>query len=227
VLKSKSLPLLAGAAALGVIAFATVPASADVIDPLHGQCVGTAPNCVDNGNNTPTSASINPFGFTVSPSPQTGDLIIDVLVPNNEDPSPATLSFTITGGTNTPATASLVTPTGDTVPTAWTMGDLSAFTSPSIPLPNSSPSNPIGAFNCSPPKNCANFFDPGLTGFYVYQANLGTETLTGTTTDPFSIATLPLPLATYITGFMVQGSGQPQTRSLPPPAAHCSPYQLL
>jgi hypothetical protein len=55
VLKSKSLPLLAGAAALGVIAFATVPASADVIDPLHGQCVGTAPNCVDNGNNTPTS----------------------------------------------------------------------------------------------------------------------------------------------------------------------------
>src|SRR6516162_9084130 len=62
----------------------TNPAVADV--KLHGYCAGGgAGQCVDNGTNSPTS--INPlsnFGFTISPGPQTGDLTIDVLVPNNE-----------------------------------------------------------------------------------------------------------------------------------------------
>src|SRR6516225_11589659 len=51
---------------------------------LHGYCAGVG-QCVDNGTNSPTTT--NPpsnFGFTISPGPQTGDLSIDVLVPNNE-----------------------------------------------------------------------------------------------------------------------------------------------
>src|ERR1700675_4345316 len=78
-----------------------------LIDPLHGFCAG-AGQCVDNGNNSPTST--NPpsnFGFTVSPGPQTGDLLLEILVPDNEQTAGA--SYAITG----PATgyATLFSPT--------------------------------------------------------------------------------------------------------------------
>src|SRR5215468_10546668 len=63
------------------------PAFADVIidDPLHGYCGGPG-QCVDNGTNSPTSN--NPptnFGFTISPGPQTGDFLVDILAPSNVD----------------------------------------------------------------------------------------------------------------------------------------------
>jgi hypothetical protein len=44
-------------------------------DPLHGVCAG----CIDNGTNTPLVSQ--PFSFSVSPGPQTGTLLIDVLEP--------------------------------------------------------------------------------------------------------------------------------------------------
>jgi hypothetical protein len=172
------------------------PVSAQtVIDPLHG-CIGPLATCqIDNGQNTPTTLNPpSPFGFTVSPGAQSGDLLIDVLVPNNEDPSPSTLSFTITGGANGTQAASLFSPT------AWTTGDLSAY----LNITGATPNNPIGAFNCSPAGLCANSFDPGLTGFFVYQADLGQSTLPANSSpsEPFGIGSVPL--ASYITAFLVQ-----------------------
>src|SRR6516162_8227075 len=121
--------------ALGGVAFFTMfetNVSADVIldDPLHGYC-GGAGQCIDNGTNSPTSNNppVN-FGFTVSPGPQTGDFVVDVLVPNNIV-KPA--SFAITGTLS--GTATLFSAT------AWTTGDLATYLGISA-----SPSNPIGAY---------------------------------------------------------------------------------
>src|SRR5437016_4788183 len=128
------------------LAMLSVPAFADVIhDPIPAV----------NGSYTPTNAGHPDFGFTASPGPQTGDYVIDILVPNNEDPNPAAVTFVITGtqggATNTsligPITAALIHPT------AWTNGDLDTFIG--------------GGFT--------NSIDPSITGFYVYQADLGTN----------------------------------------------------
>ena len=63
--------------ALCVFAIGGISCWADEIalDPLHGYCSG-AGQCIDNGTNTPTTH--NPptdFGFTISPGPNTGDLL--------------------------------------------------------------------------------------------------------------------------------------------------------
>jgi hypothetical protein len=183
-------------------------ASADLAgaDPLHVVCFNSP--CNDNGQNSPTSQNpLNPFGFTVSPGPQTRVFDLDVLVPNNLDPTPAAVHFTITGGATSPATASLFSST------AWSSGDLGAFLGI-----GASPANSIGAYNCSPPGLCANAYDPGLTGFFVYQADLGTNTLAanndpgatphvriGSTGGSFSPN---LPTVAYIVGFLTpRGSG--------------------
>src|SRR5262245_50301978 len=85
-------------AAAGIAALLAMPARADVIfdDPLHGFCNGTPnpPVCADNGTNTPLGSNSTQFGFSISPGPQTGDLRIVLLVPNNEA-HPA--SFSISG----------------------------------------------------------------------------------------------------------------------------------
>jgi len=162
-------------------------ARADLIDdPLHGYCSG-AGQCIDNGTNSPTSSPSN-FGFTVSPGPASGDLLIDVLVPNNELHP---LSFALTGTRS--GTASLFSPT------AWTSGNLDAYLGISA-----SPNNPIGAFLPS-----TDALDPGATGFFAYQVDLGALTLQ----DPSNPNVLPLenispgvPLASYITGFLNEGT---------------------
>ena len=134
-------------------------------DPLMAVCFTTA--CPGNGANSPTSQNPpNAFGFTAAPGPETGDFQIDVLVPNNLDPTPAAVSFALTGGATSPATASLFKST------AWDSGFLDTFLGISA-----SPANPIGAYDCSPADSCANAYDPGLTGFFVYQADLGVNTL--------------------------------------------------
>jgi hypothetical protein len=134
-------------------------------DPLMAVCFTTP--CVDNGTNTPTQTP-GPFGFVASSGLKTGDLLIDVLVPNNLDPAPASVSFTVTNAGAPPATASLFSST------AWDSGFLAGYLGVSA-----SPGNPMGAFDCSPSGVCANHYDPGLTGFYVYQADLGINTLAG------------------------------------------------
>jgi hypothetical protein len=105
-------PALVGALALlGVFA---LPGSAQAT--LHGFCAGTG-QCIDNGTNSPTSS--NPpasFGFTTSPGPTSGDLLIDILTPDNQTAGP---SFSLTGTSSATATLFSTTP--------WTSGALDAY----------------------------------------------------------------------------------------------------
>jgi PEP-CTERM motif len=176
---------LAGALALaGVFA---IPGSAQAT--LHGFCAG-AGQCVDNGTNSPTSSDppVN-FGFTTSPGPTTDDLLLDILTPNNVAAGPSfTLSGTLTG------TATLFSPT------AFTSGQLDAYLGISA-----SPANPIGAYLPS-----TRALDPGATGFFVYQVNLGTTTLQGPSNpnvNPLeNISSGVLPQASFIVGFFNEGT---------------------
>ncbi|HEY1864508.1 MAG TPA: PEP-CTERM sorting domain-containing protein [Roseiarcus sp.] len=148
---------LAGVLAMmGVMA---IPGSAHAT--LHGFCNTSDSGCVDNGTNTPTTLNPPDFGFSAGGHSATGDLMIDILVPDTiANPSTA---YTISGplvGVST-FTASLVKMT------AWTSGALDSYLGISA-----SPNNPIGAYLPS-----TKAFDPSATGFFVYSADLGTQTL--------------------------------------------------
>jgi len=179
-----SIGALAGGLSLALF---SAPAAAT----LHGYCAPPT-QCVDNGTNSPTST--NPpanFGFTTSPGPTSGDLWVDLLVPNNEDTNPSKLSFMLSGTLS--GTASLFGTS------AWTSGKLDSFLGISA-----NPANPIGAFLPSTVK-----LDPGATGFYVYQVNLGSTTLQGPSNPnvaPLEHLNTSLPLASYIVGFFNEGT---------------------
>jgi hypothetical protein len=163
---------------------------ADIIpDPLHGFCGGVG-QCLDNGTNSPTSnnSPVN-FGFTISPGPGTGNLILDVLVPNNESHAS---SYAITGTLT--GTATLFNST------AWNSGDLEAYLGISA-----SPANPIGAYLPS-----TQALDPGATGFFIYQVSLGSTTLeksSNPNVSPLLNISPQLPLASYIVGYLDEGGG--------------------
>src|SRR3982751_3584177 len=74
----------------GAALAAATPASAT----LHGFCNSAAGPCIDNGNNTPTTANPPNFGFWSAPGGETGTLLIDILVPNNLAQPPM---FTLAG----------------------------------------------------------------------------------------------------------------------------------
>jgi PEP-CTERM motif len=152
---------LAGALALmGVLA---IPGSAHAT--LHGFCDTLAP-CSDNGTNTPTSVNPPDFGFSAGGHSATGDLMIDILVPDNVS-NPMT-TYTISGplvGTST-FTATLFSTT------PWTGAGHPPQALDSYLGLSASPNNPIGAYLPS-----AQTFQPSATGFYVYTADLGTQTL--------------------------------------------------
>lgn len=158
--------------------------TATTLDPLHGFCGGVG-QCADNGTNSPTTN--NPpknFGFTISPGPQSGDFLLDVLVPNNVSKP---VNFSITGTAT--GTATLVSTT------AWTSGNLDTY----IGL-SASPTNPIGAFLPS-----TQALDSGATGFYVFQVDLGTLTLQDTSNpniSPLFNISPDLALGSYIVGFL-------------------------
>jgi len=140
---------------------AATPASAT----LHGFC-GSANPCVDNGTNTPTNVNPPVFGFWSSPGGETGTLLIDILVPNNLAKPP---TFTIGGpylGGSTFNAALFST-------TAWTSGQLDDY----LGLNVATPVNPIGAY----------IQPAGATGWWVYQANLGTRTLSNAPNDAFTM----------------------------------------
>jgi hypothetical protein len=131
------------------------------------------------------------FGLTTSPGPSSGDLFVDLLIPNNEVNNPAAVSFGLTGTLS--GTAALFNTTG------WSSGKLDSYLGISA-----SPANPIGAFLPS-----TQALDPGATGFYVYQADLGTATLQGPShpnTSPVESLSSSLPSASYIVGFFNEGT---------------------
>jgi hypothetical protein len=152
---------LVGIAGIGL---GTSVAHADtILDPLHGWCNDVTPtSCTDLGANTPLG-NATVFGFTISPGPQTGDLFLDILLPNNYAPP---TSFTITetnGGATNTDTANDVTATLFST-TPWTSGQLDTYLGI-----NASPTNPIGAYLPN-----TQVLDPAATGFYVYQFDFGT-----------------------------------------------------
>lgn len=184
--------LLVFATTISIGILSAVSAHADSVpldDPLHGYCSGTG-QCIDNGTNSPTSN--NPptnFGFTISPGPASGsDFLIDVLTPNNEA---AASSYTLTGtfaGTATEFSG-----------TSWTSGGLDAYLGISA-----SPANPIGSYTPS-----TDALDPGATGFFVYQFDLGPATLQSASNpnlSPLENLTTGLPLGSYIVGFLNEGT---------------------
>ena len=168
--------------------------SAPAAATLHGYCAPAATECIDNGTNSPTM--MNPpsqFGFTTSPGPSTGDLFVDVLVPNNVM-NPSALSFALTGTLS--GTASLFNAT------AWTSGQLDAYLG--TPISGAKPANPIGAF-----LPATQALDPSATGFFVYQVDLGTATLqspSNPNVSPRENISPGLPLASYIVGFLNEGN---------------------
>lgn len=179
---------LAFAAAVALASAAT-PSFAANPPTLHGFC-STANPCADNGTHTPTAVNPPVFGFSSGGQSATGDLLIDILIPDNLAPPS---SFTISGsllGANT-FMASLFSTT------AWTSGQLDSYLGISA-----SPTNPIGAF-----LPTTQSFQPSADGFWVYQADLGTVTLPSNsgTGDSF-LLTLDqtLGFGSYVTAFINQ-----------------------
>ena len=192
---------------LFLISFPAISHADTIDDPLHGCIVGTS--CYDNGTVTPTTSNPLPtFTFTVSPGPNTGDFLIDVLVPNNEDPTPGAISFTISG------TSAGSTDTGNvsgssTLEGLWTSGTLASFLGATA-----SPSNPLSAFlpytqgnNCGATQTAT--CDPGATGYDVYQVDLGNNKLqppSNPTYPDLSLTGSDLPNASLLVGFLGNGT---------------------
>jgi hypothetical protein len=128
---------------------------------------------------------LNPpvFGFSGSAG-VTGNYFLDILVPNNLDPSPSSLSFGVSGDLT--GTATLFNGT------AWTSGFLADY------LGNTgSPANPIGAYLPSTQAT-----DPGATGFFVYQADLGNATLGHPGNGPNLALGSTVPVGSYLVAFV-------------------------
>ena len=145
-------------------ALAVFSASTVYGDTLHGFCYSPTPVCSDNGTNTPTSTDPPDFGFSGSGKSVTGDYLIDLLIPDNVLDANS-LSFSVSGtegATNLgPIVAGLVSTT------AFTSGSLDTYLGLSA-----SPADGLNNF-----LTATQVLDPGATGFFVYQADLGQQTL--------------------------------------------------
>lgn len=179
-----------------ILAFLISTAGVAVADSLHVFCASPTPTCFDNGTITLTSSTSPYFGFTAASGPETGDFLIIGLIPNNE---PKPLSFNVIGGTTSPAVALSV----------------GTWTSTSVKLDSflglnggAQPQNPIGAFLPS-----TQVYDPSATGYFVYMADLGTNTLAAqgsANPTPILHTNYVFPEGTVIVGFLNTGtSGNP------------------
>ena len=170
----------------GIVALALCAASATVnvaaAGTLHIFCWGGA-TCVDNGTNAPTFDNPPKFGFTDTQT-QTGDFLLDILVPNTQISNPAATFYNIYGGLT--GTAHLVSTT------AWTSGKLDAYLGVLA-----QPKNPIGAYL---PSDLTLF--PGATGFYVFQADLGKVTLSKSEATAQHLTSDSLIRGSYILAFL-------------------------
>jgi len=179
-------------------------------DPLYGYCS----SCNYNNSNTnaysgTTSSYPTNFGFTVYPSgPTYGDLIIDILVPNNEATPGA--SYTITGSAYNQSFNQISISATTASKGEWTStgGDLGKF----VNLKGTPTGNKFSDFDCSTAGVCAKYYDSGLTGFNVYQADLGSLWLADdsypnvTPLLNFSSNGSSLPPASYIVAFLNSGT---------------------
>jgi PEP-CTERM motif len=164
-----------------------------LLDPLHGVCDAPTPACTDNGTVTPTTSTSPHYGFTVSPGPHAGVYEVVSLIPNNVVGANLKI-FSVTGGATSPAPATLFSST------AWTSGFLDAYLGIVA-----SPANPLSAFLTTTQAN-----DPGATGYFVYVAMLGTNTLLGpsaTTATPVLFdGSFVFPIGSSIVAFLNEGT---------------------
>lgn len=163
---------------------------------LHGVCNGTGGStCTDIGF-TPLGNSTT-YGFTISSGPDNGDLVIDILLPNN---------YTL------PASGFAITPTVSATlvsSTQWTSGKLATYLATVDPADagflGATPSNPFANY-----IGTTTTLDPGATGFYVFQANLGVVTIPGQGSGSTGNLSFPLTglgndLGAFILGFCTSG----------------------
>jgi hypothetical protein len=159
-------------AAVVLLAGATLasPASADV---LHGACTGCTHVTIGGNDVTLLGPNgVTNFGFTSSPSGESGDLQLKFLIPN---------TFSLTQVTNFANQVSVTgTSTGDIVVAnggaQFTSGKLETF----LGHPGVSPPNPLDAF-----IGATQTVQPGATGYFVLTADVGNYTLGGQS-DPLA-----------------------------------------
>lgn len=192
IMSSRLKNLKFGLAALAASSFAGLLAvqPAAAAPALHGFCNDPLA-CSDNGTNTPLGNSTT-FGFTASAGPTTGTLLLDILTPNNLGSGG---SYSITGTQGGASNNQSISGTATLFSsTAWTSGKLADYLSISA-----SPNNPIGAY-----LPTTQTFDSSATGFFVYQDNLGSNTLqpnSNSSAGPLFDA-LSLPQGSYIVAFL-------------------------
>ncbi|HEV2500588.1 MAG TPA: PEP-CTERM sorting domain-containing protein [Terriglobia bacterium] len=174
--------------ALLIAALATITTAQLRADALHGVCVSPTPACSDNGTVTPVASSSPNYSFISSPSGDTGNLEIITLIPDNLA-NASSESFSVSGGSTSPASASLVNPID------WNSGKLDAFLGISA-----NPANPIGAF-----LSTTQALDAGATGYFVYMADLGTNTL-GASSPVLNDGSFDLPKGSAIVAFLNTGT---------------------
>jgi PEP-CTERM motif len=180
---------LVGAALIGSAGFAPSLAKADA---MHVYCDSPTPTCVDAGSYTPTWASSPFFSFTLSGSmnkTDTGDFLLEVLIPDNLGTNSESFSVGCTTCSNTSVTSSIVNSLDE-----WNSGKLSTYVGISA-----HPQNPIGNFlpNTQIP-------DPGAEGFWVYQLDFGDVTFgTGHADPEFSLKNgFTLPAGAWVLGYV-------------------------
>lgn len=174
--------------ALMIAALATITTAQLHADALHGTCVSPTPACSDNGTVTPVASSSPSYSFISSPSGDTGNFEIITLIPNNITGA-SSESFSVSGGATSPASASLVSAT------AWSSGKLDAYLGISA-----SPANPIGAF-----LSTTQALDASATGYFVYLADLGTNTL-GSSSPVLNDGGFDIPKGSAIVAFLNTGT---------------------
>jgi len=202
--------LILTATLVAALAVVCAPAQAD---SLHGFCTNVT--CNDNGAITPVPTSSPTFGFYDASGPVTGTDIIVVLTLANIGGSIALNPTNVAGSPPTSATL---------LGTEWTSGFLDMFLGLSA-----QPNNPFN--NYGGPTG----LDPGATGFFVYELNLGTQTLQNQANElngPLFSAS-GLPPGTFILDFLdPPGIGTPNSAALditggPTPVPEPSSLMLL
>lgn len=180
---------------VGLVAWAfSLAASADA---LHGFCSDCV---VDNmiGGVPVTSTGTNPpsqFGFwSGGSSGLMGNYVIDILTPDNGGAAPSNM-FSVLGGMNGSATAGLFSTT------AWTSQGTKLDSYLGM---NASPANPLGAW-----LPATQTLDPNAMGYWVFQADLGNNTLgTKSGSGPLLSLGSSLPAGSLIVAFL-SGAGAP------------------
>lgn len=172
--------LLTGAAVATLLSFVSPALS----DSLHGYCTG----CVDNGTNTPIGTATN-FGFLVDPGPQNAGSYQMVLLIPNDFTFGSIPNFQLTGNQG----ANIITALSNSFIGNWTGGNLDTFLGISA-----QPNNPLGAY--LPSAQAAG--NPTATGFFVFDFNLGQQTLFQDTTSALFNLSAQLETGAFIVAFL-------------------------